>query len=113
MIGAILYHGLCELFVRTKHTENVLLTIERISQFVYWAIYISLMVYFIKDMRIVLFITCVWSVETVALCILPIPRSSAAYKLRQLDMKARGFTLDSDGRLRTSSSNAQGVESLS
>lgn len=83
MIGAILFHGLCEMYVRMDQTEDVISSIEMVSQLVSAVIYTLLIMHF-WDGWISRLIAGVWLVESLVLGMLPLPKSCAAYKLRHI-----------------------------
>jgi len=91
MIGAILFHGLCEVYVRANKTEDVVQTIIKFTQVVSIIIYVSLMIYFWKRWNgwLTIIIGCVGSLDMLLTFTLPLPKSCAAYKLQTVEISKR------------------------
>ena len=91
MIGFLIHHGLCNYYLKTNNTTNVLDNIEKISCYGSCIIYMILIVLFLNIGIYSILITVVATIEWLAMCILPVSKTSAAYKLITIDLKNRGI----------------------
>lgn len=103
MIGFLMYHGLCYYYLKTGNTTNVLPKIEKISQYGSCVIYLILAVLLLNVGIYSILILCVAGFESIALCILPVIKTSAAFELIRIDAANRGWNIDDSGYIFTKS----------
>ena len=97
MIGFSLYHGLCYYYLKTNHIKNVLPTIQKISQYMSCAIYIVLAVIFWNFGIYPILILSIAAFESLAMCMLPILKKSAAFELVRINSANNGLIMDNNG----------------
>jgi hypothetical protein len=97
MIGFLLHHGLCYYYLKTNNTKNVLPTIQKISQYMSCAIYIVLAFVFFHFGIYSILILSIGAFESLAMCMLPILKTSAAFELIRIDSANNGWNMDNNG----------------
>ena len=94
MIGFCIYHALCNYYLKINKTKNVIPTIQSISRYGSCILYVVLVILFLDIGICSILIAVVAVFEILAMCILPISKTSAAYQLIQIDWMNKGWNLD-------------------
>lgn len=97
MIGFALHHGLAYYYLKTNQTKDVLPTIEKVSKYGSCAIYIALAIVFWKYTILCISIFSVAIFETLALSMLPIPKTWPAFELVRIEADNEGWDIDESG----------------
>jgi hypothetical protein len=97
MIGFALHHSLSYYFLKTGNTKDVLDKIAKMSQYGSCVIYIILAFLLWNSGVILITVLCIAAFESLAMSILPVLKTSAAFELIRIDAANNGCTIDSSG----------------
>ncbi len=97
MIGFLLHHGLCYYCLKTNNTTDVLPTIQTISSYMSCIIYMVLAIVLWNVGIYSMLILSIGLFEVMAMCMLPVSKTSAAFELIRIDAANKGWNVDESG----------------